>query len=145
MSSSLKRIIYVSSAVGAISAHALDAILSATRERNAAADISGLLLYHDGCFFQVLEGPDAAITETYARIAQDARHTGIILMTSTPITERAFGAWSMAYLPAADLSLAQKDGLTTLRARTGADFTGCAKTQVSINSFLGMFRELEAV
>jgi hypothetical protein len=45
----------------------------------------------------VLEGPEAEVRRTYARIAADPRHFAIVQLSSREVKERQFGAWAMAY------------------------------------------------
>ena len=52
---------YVSSATHLMTEDELAAILDVSRERNARDGITGLLLYSDGDFIQVLEGPEAPV------------------------------------------------------------------------------------
>jgi hypothetical protein len=56
-----------------------------------------MLLYLNGSFMQVLEGEEAAVDETYARILLDDRHTGAMLIEREPIDGRSFGRWSMGF------------------------------------------------
>lgn len=100
----MKRLLYVSAARGEATEADIADILAASRRNNARADLTGMLLYIDGGFLQVLEGPDAAVDETYARIRADARHTGAIALWSEQTDTRAFADWTMGYdaLPARD-------------------------------------------
>jgi len=54
----------------------LDDILTASRRNNALMGISGLLLFIDGGFLQMLEGEERAVRELYTRVAPIAA-TGI--------------------------------------------------------------------
>ncbi|HIC80635.1 MAG TPA: BLUF domain-containing protein [Kiloniellaceae bacterium] len=49
----------------------LEAILTAARQSNAAAGITGILLYGDRHFLQCLEGEQQQIEALYDRIAVD--------------------------------------------------------------------------
>ena len=71
-------------------------ILRVSRLNNAALDITGALVLYDDWFAQVLEGPEAAVTQLYATISADARHNGIVLDQSAPVPARLFGKWAMA-------------------------------------------------
>lgn len=73
----LERILYVSRAAPGTELSNIFRIVSEARERNAAAGISGALVFVDGWFAQVLEGPAPAICATYARILADPRHVDI--------------------------------------------------------------------
>lgn len=88
---------YLSSAAPEFTKAELLEILEDSRVRNAAAGVSGILLYRDGNILQVLEGETAAVHATYQRIARDPRHSGIFPVIQEPIAERLFGEWSMAF------------------------------------------------
>jgi hypothetical protein len=88
---------YLSSATHLLDERELAELLAQTRPRNEEQGLSGMLLYSDGNFIQVLEGPDDAVDETFARISADPRHHGILVMLREEITERAFPDWSMGF------------------------------------------------
>ena len=111
----LYQTIYVSSAAGMPSQSVLDDILATSRHNNAADDISGLLLFHDGNFFQVLEGPEEKVVACYNRIRQDSRHTGCIVMLSGEIEARNFASWDMGFIPFADLDGNQQKSFIDIR------------------------------
>ncbi len=72
-------------------------ILLKSRENNRRDDVSGALLYNDGCFAQVLEGDRRAVEEIYERIACDPRHRDITMLQAGFGGPRDFADWSMAY------------------------------------------------
>ena len=80
----------------AISAE-IDAILAVSRANNRRDGITGGLLFSDGCFAQVLEGSLAAIEATFERIQCDTRHGDVTILQSSPITQREFADWTMAF------------------------------------------------
>ena len=47
----LRRLIYISSAANRFAQAELDQILAVSRTNNAARGLTGMLLFHDGCFF----------------------------------------------------------------------------------------------
>jgi hypothetical protein len=55
------------------------------------------ILYKDGNFLQVLEGPALAVKATLQRIELDDRHRGILVMKEGPIKDRSFSEWRMAF------------------------------------------------
>jgi hypothetical protein len=75
----------------------LHQMLSEARLRNARLDLTGMLLYGDGCFLQVLEGQKPDVDAVYASICQDARNTGQFLIDESEIDERNFPSWSMGF------------------------------------------------
>lgn len=90
-------LVYLSAAAVPFPQPELDALLEKSRSNNARDGISGILLYRDGDFLQVLEGPRDAVLRTYERIGRDTRHNRIIMLDESPITDRAFGDWSMGF------------------------------------------------
>ncbi len=54
-------LVYVSSAVRPFSRVDLDDLLATSRANNARVGITGMLLYKDGNFMQVLEGDEEAV------------------------------------------------------------------------------------
>jgi hypothetical protein len=87
------QLIYVSRA--AVPATDLAAILATSQPRNAASGITGYLLAGPRWFVQVLEGDEAAVSETYARIGADPRHAELSLIGTRAIRRRSFPRWSM--------------------------------------------------
>ena len=67
-------LIYVSSAIIILSEEELNAILVHSCQYNIAHSITGILLYIDGDFLQVLEGKKADITCLFDKIKRDTRH-----------------------------------------------------------------------
>ena len=94
---SLVELVYVSSAVRLFSDMEIVGILTEARRNNARAGLTGMLLYRDGNFLQVLEGPEAAVRATFQKIERDQRHRGIFLMKNSLIAERSFSEWQMAF------------------------------------------------
>jgi len=93
----LVQLIYVSSARQELTDAELDAILESSVRHNTPQQVTGLLLYSQGSFMQVLEGETAAVEEAYGRICEDSRHHHIIEIMREPIDEREFGRWAMGF------------------------------------------------
>jgi len=66
---------------------------------NKRHNISGLLLQYDGHIMQVLEGPEDAVKNLYARIEQDKRHYDVSVELSRECEKPIFQEWSMGYRP----------------------------------------------
>lgn len=69
-----------------------------------------MLLYKDGNFMQVLEGPDTAVKERFDRISQDPRHKGVIVLLKEQVANRQFPDWSMGFQNLRDVDLRQMPG-----------------------------------
>jgi hypothetical protein len=89
--------IYTSVATRHFSELELAELLSQSRTANAAKSITGMLVFAEGNFFQVLEGPEEAVARLYTIIHADPRHTRITEIIREPILKRAFGEWTMGY------------------------------------------------
>jgi hypothetical protein len=92
----LTELIYVSTMIGEAE-QKLKSIWEASLQHNQMNGITGMLLYHQGGFMQVLEGGRAKVMETYARICEDKRHHHIETLTISEVGYRHFGPWSMGF------------------------------------------------
>lgn len=92
----MRQLLYTSNTSRDVTQTVLDDILAASRRNNARDGVSGMLLYVDGGFMQVLEGEDEAVGAVYDRIAKDKRHWNahVLLDRKAP---RAFADWSMGF------------------------------------------------
>ncbi len=90
-------LIYASAAVHEISRETLTSILEVARTHNASRGITGMLLYVEGSFLQVLEGRRSEVHELYAHISEDKRHRNAIKLIEEVIAERRFENWSMGF------------------------------------------------
>ncbi|MEP6494253.1 MAG: BLUF domain-containing protein [bacterium] len=90
--------IYCSAAKGgAIAAAELSAILADARRNNARLEVSGMLLYEDGAFFQILEGDRTVVEGLFDKIFSDPRHGRVTKIVLEPIANRSFAEWTMGY------------------------------------------------
>ena len=104
----MHRLIYTSTAKKLMTERDLQLLLRSARDKNAINEITGLLVYHDGCFLQVLEGEKEALQTCYKRISRDLRHQDCIVMFNDPVVSRMFTQWWMSYRPLEDLNRHQK-------------------------------------
>ncbi|PYY59034.1 hypothetical protein DEJ17_08370 [Curtobacterium sp. MCSS17_011] len=117
----LLSLVYMSAANEVFDQDRLDALLEHARVRNAESGLSGLLVYKDGRFMQLLEGPEVAVLQTYQRIIDDPRHTDVGLLVEERIHTPRFGEWKMAFHREPDADL--PDGFDSFLAEgdTSAD------------------------
>ncbi|ABD88112.1 BLUF [Rhodopseudomonas palustris BisB18] len=78
----------------------LNGILMDARRCNARDDITGALICRADVYLQLLEGPQAAVDATFARIAADHRHLELRLLSRRSVTQRLFPDWAMRDDPA---------------------------------------------
>jgi hypothetical protein len=75
----------------------LSQLLTDIRTRNKAQKVTGLLLYNDGSFIQLIEGERSVIHNLFEKIKKDKRHSNLVLLLEESIKKRAFPDWSMGY------------------------------------------------
>lgn len=90
-------LVYVSSANTLFSPSELVDLLAQCHEQNATVGITGMLLYKDGNFMQVLEGEEEAVRALHSKISRDPRHQGLLTLAQGPLAERQFPDWSMGF------------------------------------------------
>jgi hypothetical protein len=98
-------IVYVSAAVAPFSEEQLSDLLAKSQSNNAAAGLTGMLLYRDGQFMQALEGEDAVVRSVYERVAADDRHDQVRTILEEQISERRFPEWTMGFRLVTDDSI----------------------------------------
>ena len=128
----LLRLTYASRAADGLHREDLAAIAREAQSRNRKLGITGLLLYVEGDFLQVLEGPGAAVERLYELIEQDPRNKWVTRLSTERILRRAFEDWSMGCFEIGLAEIAEDggdaffvlDGETPkIRPRFTGDFT----------------------
>lgn len=89
--SEISSLAYASHATGGtMSDTALGEILLASQKHNVTHDLTGALIYGDGRFIQVLEGPLESLTAAMDRIRADPRHHSLEVEGPVSIDQREF-------------------------------------------------------
>jgi Sensors of blue-light using FAD len=91
-------LVYVSVASIEFSREKLTKLLSQSRHFNSENGITGLLLFDEGHFMQLLEGKKKMIENLMARIKKDSRHREVEILEEGTASDRQFSDWSMAFL-----------------------------------------------
>jgi hypothetical protein len=133
-------LIYVSSATKLFSDQDLVALLEQSRTKNARLDLTGMLLYKDGNFMQVLEGPDQAVVQLYDTIERDERHHQVMRLLRRTIAEREFASWSMGFRNLGDVNFDQIPGYS-LFMKEPLTSAGFQSDPTRAQKLLRMFRE----
>lgn len=147
-SGSLHRLIYLSSAVGVLRADELDRIFLRAQASNGGAGITGLLLFVEGSFLQVLEGSITGVSSLMQKIRRDRRHTGLVTLYSGACAERTFPDSPLHYVPARNLTVGEKQAFTALRqtvqARSGLMGPPAPSADHGLSAFLTSFADVRA-
>jgi len=88
---------YLSEAVSDMSFLGLMRLLESARAFNQKNGITGILLYDNQQFGQIIEGERASIMKVWKRIQEDRRHHRIELLEIREITERSFPDWLLRF------------------------------------------------
>jgi hypothetical protein len=94
----MHQVVYSSAAVQAFTEAELVDLLAKARINNERLGITGLLLYDDGSFLQVLEGDDRVIEALYEKIGRDKRHHRVVALLRREVPERHFAKWQMGFV-----------------------------------------------
>lgn len=93
----MHNLVYMSSASELFSADELVELLAVARRNNEPRKVTGMLLYREGSFIQVLEGEYEDVYYIYNKVAKDPRHNGLIVLLDEPTDQRNFANWSMGF------------------------------------------------
>ena len=110
----LYELLYTSVAKWKMSSNELIELLEQSREKNLRLNITGLLVYHNREFIQVLEGEKETVLELYDTITQDERHTCVKTFWESTISERGFSKWAMGFINPENLASLTLEGYSRL-------------------------------
>ena len=93
----LCQLIYLShiTATGLSNSSTLNDIAEVANRLNKIDDITGILCYGNGYFFQCVEGTEQALTNLKNRLLVDDRHKDLKIFDFSAIDERRFEGWSL--------------------------------------------------
>ncbi|WP_051957605.1 BLUF domain-containing protein [Altibacter lentus] len=90
-------ICYLSNKVPHVDLHNIEELFETTQRNNLSNNITGILLYLDGNFLQVLEGKKEVIGPLFDSIMKDARHTSIFVILDKSIDDRTFNHYRSGF------------------------------------------------
>lgn len=90
-------LVYLSTATHDFNETQLVDLLAKSRANNERDEITGMLLYKDRRFMQVLEGAEKDVRATFARIERDPRHQEIVTLLEGDLPARDFPQWWMGF------------------------------------------------
>ncbi len=133
----LIHLIYASAATAPFSKDQLLKLLEIARVRNEQRGVTGMLLYSEASFFQVLEGEEETVMALYDHIAKDTRHSTVVKIIKEEIEQRSFADWSMAFRAVKHSELRKHPGLSDVLTR-GSSF--CALDEGRAKKLLSAFK-----
>lgn len=130
----LIRLIYSSIKANDVESSEIERILEVAKVSNKKQNITGMLCFNRNYFLQVLEGERSKVCELYAKIANDKRHTHLVIYHLVEVNQREFHDWSMGYVP--------ESSLTAHEILKHASSTEFNPTEMSAQSILQMMLSL---
>lgn len=84
---------YVSSANPNLNEEDIANLFEQVNKFNNSHDITGVLLYAETNFFQLIEGEEEVVKSLYSQIEKDSRHNNIIKFVDKPVEKPAFDGY----------------------------------------------------
>ena len=91
----LSQLAYVSNRKPTCTNAEIEKILASCKKNNPPLNISGVLLYSETKFIQLVEGDSKVILDLYDKIKKDPRHSSPFMISYNPILEKSFPSWHM--------------------------------------------------
>ena len=108
---------YVSRAAEAMTQESLLSLLQQCLANNEASGVTGMLLYGNDTFLQVLEGEEAVLHTVVEKIEKDPRHSKIHILYRKAIENRQYSDWSMGFRRVSAQGLNNGAGLSEFGAK----------------------------
>ncbi|MEP1489809.1 MAG: BLUF domain-containing protein [Algibacter sp.] len=93
----IKTICYISDSIEYESLDKLKALYLKAKANNQVHNVTGILIYKNQNFLQVLEGEETIVDATFNRIKSDSRHKNIFKVINTSIDERIFEDYNFGF------------------------------------------------
>jgi hypothetical protein len=135
----LFEVVYVSAAKAPFSPAALRELLAKARTNNARINVTGMLIYAQGSFLQILEGAEADVDTLYEKISRDDRHYRVIRVFSKKTDRRSFGDWTMGYLEL-DAKFAALPGFNDFLRKGFTDTKSTTDLETKVREVADQFR-----
>lgn len=108
----LETFVYCSRAAEGVDDAEVDRMVEWSQRRNVDRDITGVLVFGSGVFFQWIEGPPAQVKHLIASLHSDPRHYDIVpLDQSVEKRERLYPNWQMELVGPDDILGVLQDAL----------------------------------
>lgn len=95
MNEKLHQLVYTSTAKLPITYKEITDINSQAKLNNKGNHLTGVLLYQDGYFLQLLEGDQENVHNTFKKISKDRRHNTVKILVDQAVGKRLFPEWDM--------------------------------------------------
>ena len=93
----MRCIIYTSRPTKAFSEKELEDLLFESRAKNQQLGITGMMVYLNVMFIQLIEGDETAVNKLFASIQNDLRHAQVTTLFEGNIDQRHFPEFTMGF------------------------------------------------
>lgn len=93
----LYELLYTSASAKGMNSTELISLLEMARTKNSRLGVTGLLLYCNREYMQLIEGEEDTIRSLWNSIRSDKRHLSVRIMYEGAIEKRGFADWSMGF------------------------------------------------
>lgn len=135
--------VYISSITFRLSDRDIANIVRASQVNNEQLGITGMLLYNNGSFMQLIEGEDEKVEGLFDKIRRDNRHKDVTLLIKENITHKNFDKWLMGYRNLDALKKLEPELLTPFMDED-LNFSIYKKNPYRALHFLEMFKKIVA-
>jgi len=134
------QIAYISTATKPMTTEQLIDLLKQSFKNNAATGVTGILIFGNATFLQVLEGEERVVDGLYEKIKKDPRHSSPSLLHRKPIERRQYDDWTMGFKRVGGKEL---QGIEGLRDFNEADFNSeyLTRNTTAAESIMDHFRK----
>ena len=115
-------LVYTSIASQKISDDYLKYLLEKIRKKNSARQVTGMLLYLDPFFMQVLEGEEIVVNDLFNLIKKDSKHHKVSLIYKKQIEKRYFPDWTMGFSKITHENISTMEGFSDFLQRPSVEF-----------------------
>jgi hypothetical protein len=131
---------YVSHAAETMTQEALLSLLQQCLANNESSGVTGMLLYGNDTFLQVLEGEEAVLDSVIDKIRKDPRHSRIHFLYRKPLERRQYSDWSMGFKRISAQGLQGIGGLSEFREKD-FNFDYLIEHEAVVDTLMERFRE----
>ena len=131
---------YVSRAAETMTQEALLSLLQQCLANNESSGVTGMLLYGNDTFLQVLEGDEAVLEAVIDKIRKDPRHSRIHFLYRKPLERRQYADWSMGFKRISAQGLQAIGGLSEFREKD-FNFDYLIEHEAVVETLMERFRE----
>ena len=109
----LYELLYSSVSRTEMDADALVSLLESARSKNEGLHVTGLLLYCNREYLQLIEGEEDDVRSLWQSIQSDSRHYSARVMYESAIEKRGFAHWSIGFRKLSDVDLKALPGYSS--------------------------------